>query len=108
MREYRIIREEFEFLTDLYDFKIYFVQKHGSYCFVAWTNSKISIKVIYDATDTAPVSILTYDACSLGTIYDTTKYKDEFTTTAKKSRERIHCAAMWLKNAIKEETVLIE
>lgn len=102
-----MIKNEFDFLAKLYDFEISFVQKSGSYCFVAWTNSKIKIKVLYDATDKDPVSILTYDADSLGTIYDTTEYKDEFVTDARKSREKIHCAAEWLKSAIANEMIVI-
>lgn len=100
-----MIKNEFDFLAELYGFEIYFVQKSGSYCFVAWTNAKIKIKVLYDATDKNPVSILTYDAESLGTIYDITEYKDEFITDARKSREKIHCAAEWLKKSIADKVI---
>lgn len=108
MREFRIIKKEFEFLTRLYGFEICSKQRSGSYCYVNWTNSKINIKVLYDVTDKKSVSILTYDADSLGTCYDTTTYQDELITTAHKSYEKIHYAAEWLKRAIVDKIILIE
>lgn len=108
MREYHMIKKEFEFLTRLYGFEVVHKQRSGSYCFVNWTNSKINIKVLYDATDERSVSILTYDADSLGTYYDVTTYQDELITTFRKSREKIHYAAEWLKNAIADKVILIQ
>lgn len=107
MREFSMIKKEFEFLTRLYGFEIVQKQKSGSYCFVDWSNSIINIKVLYDVTDKRPVSILTYDADSLGTYYDITRYQDELITTARKSCEKIHYAAEWLKNAIADKTIQI-
>lgn len=107
MREFRIIKKEFEFLTRLYGFIIDYEQKSGSYCFVDWTNSKINIKVLYDVTDERPVSILTYDADSLGTYCDITRYQYELITTARKSCEKIHYAAEWLKDAIADKIIQI-
>ena len=104
---YSLIKKEFSFLTILYGFQIYDRQKHGSYYYITWTNSTIKIKILFDCTDVNPVSILTYDADSLGTCYDVTRYQDELVTMTRKDREKIHDAAEWLKNAIADKTIQI-
>ena len=107
MREFRLIKQEFSYLTTEYGFRIDFTQSRGSYCFIDWTNSKTNIKVMYDLTDENPISIITYAADSLGTIGDVTIYKDELIDQTLSSRERVHHAAEWLKRAIEKKSVLI-
>ena len=107
MSIFSIIKKEFEFLTNVYNFKIYDKQKYGAYYYISWTNSKISIKVLYDCREEDPVSIFVYDADSLGTIYDVDEYTTEFIVKSGTSRERVHSAAVWLNNAISDKTIVV-
>ena len=102
-----MIKNEFKFLTRLYDFKICMKQKHGSYYFIDWTNSNINIKVLYDLTVKEPIRILVYDAESLGTMYDVVEYTDEFSLDSGSPQERICYAAEWLKSAIANKLIVI-
>ena len=105
---YAKIKKEFGFLSKLYGFEIYMKQKHGSYYFVDWTNSNVNIKPLYDLTDDKkPMRILIYDAESLGTVYDVVEYADEFALDYGSPRERIHCAAEWLKSAIEDKIITV-
>lgn len=107
MKEFRIIKKEFDFLIKEYGFRTVLLQKSGTYCFVDWTNSIINIKVMYDLTDDKPVSILTYDANSLGTVADVTIYQENLFNSALTPTENIHCAAEWLKSAIIKNDIVI-
>ena len=50
-----------------------------------------------------------YIADSLGTFYDEVEeFKNEFFIKSGSYKERIHCAAEWLKNAIENKTVKVE
>ncbi len=103
---YSMIKKEFKFLSS-YNFKISFNKRSGSYYFAVWTNENICIMVLYDLTDQKPVTIRTYDADSLGTVYDATVYKEELVCNFKKPKEKIRYAAEWLKNAIENKIISI-
>lgn len=107
MGRYAMIKKEFEFLIRLYGFKICLKQKHGAYYYIEWTNTNISIMVLYDERDEDSVRIRIYDADSLGTVYDAVEYKNEFAVHSGSPRKRIHCASEWLKNAIADKIVLV-
>lgn len=107
MGRYAMIKKEFEFLTRVYGFKIRLKQKHGAYYYIVWTNQNISIMVLYDERVDEPVTIRIYDAYSLGTVYDAVEYKNEFSQSSRKPREKIRCAAEWLKNAIADGIIKV-
>ena len=113
MRRYRILKRELAFLETMYGFKPYMRQKSGSYYFIAYTNEKRDVMVLYDDTVNekieSPIWIRMYDADSLGTSYDDVDvYRSEFYIASGSSKERIQCAAAWLKKAIEDKVVKIE
>ena len=112
MKEYRFIKKEFSFLVSQYGFHEYIKQRSGSYCYLAWINDVKKVMVLYDCTaDTSvenAVWIRIYDADSFGTDYDDVdEFRNEFTISSKSTKEKIHAAAEWLKNAIENGTVQI-
>lgn len=112
MGRYSIIKKEFAFLESEYGFKKYMKQKHGAYYYIAWTNEKKDIMVLYDdridEKIESPVWIRIHDADSLGTAYDDVdEFRDEFAIQSGTPRERIHCASEWLKIAIANKVVTI-
>ena len=77
-------------------------QVHGAYYYIAWTNEKKKITVLYDdridEKSESPVWIRIYDADSLGTAYDDVdEYRNEFYISSGSPKERIYCAAKWLR-----------
>ena len=113
MNKYSLIKKEFAFLASEYGFKKYMGQKYGSYHFLVWTNDRKKIMVLYDdqvdERIESPVWIRMYDADSLGTAYDDVhEFRTEFTIQSGTPKERIRCAAKWLREAIENKTVRIE
>lgn len=113
MGRYSIIKKEFAFLESKYAFKKCMKQKHGSYYYLAWTNGRKEIMVLYDDTTdkriASPVWIRIYDADSLGTAYDDVdEFRSELAIQSGSPKERIRFAAKWLMEAIENKTVLIE
>ena len=107
MGRYATLKKEFEFLVKTYGFEICLKQKHGAYYFIEWTNQNISIMALYDERVEDPITIRIYDADSLGTAYDAVEYKNEFAQRSRASREKIRCAAEWLKNAIENKSIIV-
>lgn len=112
MKEYHFIKKEFSFLESQYGFHKDMKQRSGSYCYLAWINDVKKVMVLYDCTvDTSVESavwIRIYDADSLGTAYDDVdEFRNEFAISSKSTKEKIHAAAEWLKNAIENGTVQI-
>lgn len=107
MGRYATLKKEFEFLVKTYGFEICLKQKHGAYYFIEWTNQNISIMALYDERVEDPITIRIYDADSLGTVYDAVEYKNEFEQRSGSPREKIRCAAEWLKTAIADKTIMI-
>lgn len=108
MKRYKCLIREFQFLETEYHFAICSIQKSGSYYFVVWTNSKINIKVLYDETQENHVSILVYDAASLGTYADVVEYQVEFSGSTLKPIIQIEQASIWLRKAIAESIIKIK
>lgn len=113
MRKYTIIKKEFSFLESEYGFKKYMKQKSGAYYFLTWKNDKKKIMVLYDdridERIESPLRIRIYDADSLGTCYDEVEeFKNEFFIPSASPKERIKCAAEWLKNSIENKTVKVD
>lgn len=93
------------FLAKIYGFELWMKQKHGSYYFITWWNSKISIMVLYDETaEQAPITIRIYDGL-VG--FDADEYRNEFDQRSESPREKIHRAAEWLKKAIEEKRITV-
>ena len=107
MGRYSTLKKEFEFLANIYGFRIYLKQKHGAYYYIIWTNSNKNIMVIYDEQVEDPITIRIYDADSLGTVYDAVEYKDEFEQRSGAPREKIRRAAEWLSNAIANKRIIV-
>lgn len=112
MSRYSVIKHEFAFLESKYAFRKYMQQKHGAYYYLSWTNSRKDIMVLYDdridERIESPVWIRIYDADSLGTAYDDVdEFRNEFAIQSGSPKERIRCAAKWLREAIENKTVLI-
>lgn len=111
MGKYTMIKKEFEFLKELYGFKISMGQKHGSYYYIVWTNSIVDIMVLYDdcvdESAVNPIRIRVNDSRLPGTIVDAIEYQNEFALESGTPRERIHCASEWLKSAIADRTISI-
>ncbi|MGI5928007.1 MAG: hypothetical protein ACOX8A_12675 [Thermacetogeniaceae bacterium] len=105
MGRYATLKKEFEFLAETYGFKIYLKQKLGAYYYIIWTNSNKNIMVIYDEQVDVPLSIRIYDADSFS--FDAVEYKNEFAQYIGTPREKIRCAAEWLKNAIANGTIRV-
>lgn len=105
MGRYTMIKKEFEFLTMLYGFEICSTQKHGAYYYIVWTNSNKKIMVLYDEQIEDPLSIRIYDSDSFS--FDAVEYKNEFAQKVGAPREKIRCAAEWLRNAIEEKIVVV-
>ena len=101
---YRTIRKQFDFLEKRYGFVNTFNQKHGSYFYAVWSNSKKNIMVLYDAIDEEPISIRIYDADSFS--FDAEEYKNGFDQKTGKPCQKIKRAAVWLKNAIEDNHLL--
>ena len=112
MNKYSIIKKEFKFLETKYGFKKYRQQKCGSYHYLGWTNGIIDITVLYDDTTDvsvqSPVWITMFYAESLVSVYDVDEIRDEFAIQSGSPKERIRCAAKWLREAIENKTILIE
>ena len=113
MCRYATLKKEFEFLAKTYGFQIRLKQKHGAYYYIVWTSPNKNIMVLYDdridERIESPVWIRIYDANSLGTAYDDVdEFRSEFTIQDGSPKERIRCAAKWLRKAIENKTVLIE
>ena len=98
MGRYSTLKKEFDFLAQMYGFKISLKQKHGAYYFIVWTNSNKNIMVLYDEQIEEPLSIRIYDADSFS--FDAIEYKNEFAKRIGTPREKIRHAAEWLKKAI--------
>ncbi len=109
MFEYSRLKKEFDFLVRQYGFRICSKQSSGAWYYIKWTNpnANVNIKVLYDFQIENPISIYVYEADWLGAVFEADEYKDEFATDAKKSREKIHCAAIWLKEAIENKVIVI-
>ena len=105
MRKYAMIKKEFNFLSEIYGFKIYMKQKYGAYYYITWTNSNTDIMVLYDEQVEIPLSIRIYDADSFG--FDAEEYKDEFVQNKRNPLETIRRAAEWLKNAIADKSIIV-
>ena len=113
MRKYTIIKKEFSFLESEYGFKKYMKQKSGSYYYIGWTNEIKNINVFYDETidkkTNSPIWIKIYSTYCYGPYHDDTiEFRNEFFIPSASPKERIHCAAEWLKNAIENKTVKVE
>lgn len=111
--KYYCIKKAFEYLESKYGFHRYMKQIHGAYCYIAWTNVKKDIMVLYDdRTDEkieSPVWIRIFDANSFGTAYDDVdEYRSDFFGFSGSPKERIYCAAKWLREAIENQIVLLE
>lgn len=112
MSKYSVIKNEFVFLESKYAFKKYMQQKHGAYYFLSWTNGRKNIMVLYDdridERIESPVWIRIFDADSLGTYHDDVdEFRNEFAIQSGSPKERIRCAAKWLRESIENKTVLI-
>ena len=88
-------------------------QVHGAYYYIAWTNEKKKIMVLYDdridEKSESPVWIRIFDADSFGTAYDDVdEYRGEFYISSGSPKERIYCAAKWLREAIENQIVLLK
>jgi hypothetical protein len=88
-------------------------QEHGAYYYIAWTNGKKDIMVLYDdriyEKIESPVWIRIFDADSFGTQYDDVdEYRSEFYILSGSPKERIYRAAKWLREAIENQIVLLE
>lgn len=105
MGRYSTLKKEFEFLANIYGFRISLKQEHGAYYYIIWTNSNKNIMVLYDEQVEIPVTIRVYDADSFG--FDAIEYKKEFAQKNGTPKEKIRCAAEWLKGAIADKTVII-
>ena len=113
MGRYSELKREFTFLETTYGFKPYMKQKSGSYYYIAYTNEKRDVMVLYDDTVQkkieSPIWIRVYDADSLGTSYDDVDvYRGELFIPSGSPKERIRYAAAWLKRAIADNIVKIE
>ena len=105
MGKYSLIKKAFAFLEAEYGFSEFMRQKHGSYYYIACTNDKKDIMVLYDDTvddkRESPVRIRIYDADCFGTAYDdVAEFRNEFITLTGTPKDRIVCAAEWLRTAI--------
>ncbi len=107
MHIYKILMKEFQFLKRVYGFHISDKQTRGSYYYITFTNFNIEIKVLYDLQEEDPLTILIYDADSLGTIYDVIKYKKEICCCQKSPNDKIHYASQWLYNAISNRKIIV-
>lgn len=113
MGKYSVIKREFAFLETVYSFTTIMEQKHGAYYFILYTNQYTKIMVLYDdrinEKRESPVWIRIYDADCFGTAYDDVdEYNSEFHIQFGTSKDRIRCAAEWLKRAIENKTVSIK
>lgn len=95
------LKKEFKFLTELYSFEICFCGRIYAYDIIKWTNSKIRIEVWFNKS----VRIRICDVDSV--VFDGVEYTDEFALDSGSDREKIHCAAGWLKNAIADKRIVI-
>jgi hypothetical protein len=105
MGRFATLKKEFEFLAKRYGFVIRFIQKHGAYYYIVWTNSSKNIMVLYDEQVEVPLSIRIYDSNSFG--IDAVEYKREFAEGGKTPREKIRCAAKWLRHAIEDGFIMV-
>ena len=82
------------------------MEQRGVSCYlVEWTNFSINIKTLYDCCDKKqPIAIRVYDADSVG--FDAVEYREEFDQSSKKLQEQLHCAAEWVKQAIKNKMIV--
>lgn len=104
---YLWIKKYFSFLHNTYGFKICDRQTCGAYYYIVWTNKNISFKIIFDEREHDPISILMYDASSLGTIYDVIEYRHELICGSKERRTKIVFAAEWLQNSINNGNIVL-
>lgn len=112
MSRYSVIKKEFAFLKSKYAFKKHMKQKHGAYYYLSWTKGRKEIIVWYDdridERIESPVWIQIFDADSPGTVCDPDdEFRNEFAIQSGSPKERIRCAAKWLREAIENKTVLI-
>ena len=105
MGRYATLKKEFNFLVKTYEFKISLKQKHGAYYYIIWANPNKNIMVIYDEQVEAPVSIRVYDSNSFS--FDAVEYRNEFEQRNGSPREKIRCAAEWLRNAIANKSIIV-
>lgn len=105
MGRYAILKREFSFLAEQYEFEIDLKQKHGAYYYIIWKNPNKKIMVLYDDREKVPIRIRVFDADSFS--FDAIEYKNEFDQKSGSPRERIHRAAEWLSNAIAEKKIII-
>mgnify|MGYP004431883305 FL=1 len=113
MTKYYYIKKAFAYLESEYGFHRYMKQVHGAYYYIAWTNGKKDIMVLYDdridEKIESPVWIRIFDADSFGTQYDDVdEYRSEFYILSGSPKERIYRAAKWLREAIENQIVLLE
>lgn len=113
MTKYYCIKRAFAYLESEYGFHKDMKQVHGAYYYISWTNEVKNIMVLYDdridKQIESPVWIRIFDADAVGTDYDDVdEYRNEFYISSGSPKERIRCAAKWLKKAIESKTVSIE
>ena len=95
------IQREFGFLENLYGFDV-FSKHYGPEYSVIWTNPDKHISIEYDCL-TEAVTIRVYAADSFG--FDAEVYRNEFALGGGTEREKIHCAAQWLKAVMADKTI---
>lgn len=98
MGRHAMLKKEFDFLKE-YGFKMREKEQSYAYDFVVWTNPYKSIEVVYNnqtEVEDQP-GIYIYDAD--GYKSDESEYQIEFAQN-RTPREKIHSAAVWLRNAI--------
>lgn len=61
--------------------------------------------VLYDEQVESPLSIRVYDEDSFS--FDAVEYKNEFAQDSGAPREKIRCAAEWLKTAIADKLIIV-
>ena len=101
VRPDKYIQREFGFLVKLYEFEL-FSKHYGPDYSVIWTNPNKHISVEYDCLMGA-VTIRVYAADSFG--FDAEVYRNEFALGGGTEREKIRCAAQWLKAAMADKTI---
>ena len=112
MSRYKIILRAFDYLEKDYKFIEYMSQKYGAYYYVAWTNGKKDIMVLYDDRINeqieSPVWIRIFNSDCFGTAYDdVTEFRNEFYTMYASPKERIYNAANWLRKSIEKGLISI-
>jgi len=114
MIKFFFIWKEFAFLRSDYGFKIRTTQIFGDYHCIVYTNGKKKIMVSYDdlefTDDKVRIEVKdAYEPSRFINVYtDTDRYRSEFGVKSDLPKEKIHGAAVWLKDAIEKQFVVIE